>query len=220
MQTLMQFDFCTIVCNGCGARIDSLVDGERLLDEEELEESIEDNGWTRDQSDEDKWFCKACSEDESHRKYPGEGRTILEPEKLIGVRCDLCGREYRDEFDTGCTHWDDEFHAENEARDEGWCDIDGKIYCNDCWFCNEDITDDEYEKTEGYYSRKKPIASDECSPKCPYFSKESFDRKCSLSDDEYCKCPRLIEWEQKRKEIEEKNRKIEENVRNHVKDGK
>lgn len=223
MQTLMQFDFCTIVCNGCGARIDSLVNGERLLEEDELEENIEENGWTKDPSNKDKWLCKSCTEYETHRKYPGEGRTIIEPEKLFGVRCDICGKIYDDRFDTGCTHWEDDYCAIEKARDDGWNEIDGKIYCEDCWYYNEDVSDEEFEKTEGDYAREKPLASDECSEKCPYFSKDTLHYHCSLprTGEEVKKCPRLIEWEtKKRKEVEEKNHKIEENVRNHVKDGK
>ena len=222
MKTLMQLDFCTIVCNGCGARIDSTDGGERLLEEDELEETIEENGWTKDPSSDGKWLCKACSEDESHMRYPGEGRTIIEPEKLFGVRCDLCGREYRDEFDTGCTHWDDEYHADDEARGEGWCEIDGKMYCMDCWYYNEDVSDEEFEKTEGEYAREKPLASDECSTSCPFFSKDLLHYHCSLprTGEEAKKCPRLIEWERKRKEVEKENHKIEENVKNHVQFGK
>lgn len=214
MQTLMQFDFCTIVCNGCGARIDSLVDGERLLEEDELEENIEENGWTKYPSNNDKWLCKSCSEDETHRKYPGEGRTIIEPEKLFGVRCDLCGKIYYDRFDTGCTHWEDDYYAIEKAHDDGWNEIDGNTYCEDCWYCDDD-SDDEH-------VREKPIASEECPINCPYFSKDSLHHHCSLSrtGEETKKCKRLTDWKEKKKEIEEKNLKIEENVKNHSNVGK
>lgn len=222
MKSLMQFDFCTIVCNGCGDRVDSTINEEWLVEEWELEDKIEEKGWTRDPSVKDKWLCTKCSEDKSHRKHPGEGRTILEPEELVGVRCDLCGRLYRDEFDTGSTHWEDDWKAEDEARGEGWREIDEKIYCPDCWYCNEDISDEEYEKTEGEYAREKPDASDECPINCPYFSKDAINYHCSLagSGADAQKCLRLIEWKDKKKEVEEENHKIEENVRNHVKDGK
>lgn len=214
METLMQLDFCTIVCNGCGMRIDSLVDGERVFDKEELEESILENGWTEDGSCDGRFLCKGCSEDESNRKYPGEGRTIVEPEKLFGVRCDLCGKEYCDENDTGFTHWEDESYAIEKAKEDDWRTIDGNTYCGDCWYCDDD--------SDVEHVREKPIASEECPINCPYFSKDSLHYHCSLSrtGEETEKCKRLIDWKEKKREIEEKNLKIEENVKNHSNVGK
>lgn len=214
METLMKFNFCTIVCNGCGERVDSNIKDEILLDEEELEYEIEDLGWTKDPNDKEKWLCEKCSESESHRRHPGEGRTIIEPMKLYGFRCDLCGREWFDEVNTGCTSFEDSDYAYDCAIDEGWCEIDGKLYCQDCWHNDEEVSEEEYSKTEGRYPNKKPCPSCDCPRNCEYFSKEGgWLSKCSLDDSEYDKCRRIIDWKNEKPKLEKKFSEIERTVK-------
>ena len=60
----------------------------------------------------------------------------------IVVKCDCCGKYYDE--DIGVAHW---FRSEQDAVeasvDDGWAEIDGKLYCPDCYQYNADT--DEYE---------------------------------------------------------------------------
>ena len=95
MQTIRDFDFATVICDGCGRREDSkTADDERLHDYADLIEwKLDDMGWEQcDEENEDKWFCPDCASDEKHRTHPGEGRVIVEKAPLFELRCDLCGK--------------------------------------------------------------------------------------------------------------------------------
>lgn len=63
----------------------------------------------------------------------------------IVIKCDCCGKYFDD--DIGVEHW---FRSKQEATeaviDDGWAEIDGKIYCPSCYTYNEDT--DEYEVIE------------------------------------------------------------------------
>ena len=58
------------------------------------------------------------------------------------VKCDRCGESYDDW--RSLEYW---FRNEQEATetviDDGWAEIDGKLYCPNCYGNNEDT--DEYE---------------------------------------------------------------------------
>ena len=156
MQTLKTFKWGTIVCDGCAHRIDSGIDIDStgvIIDTDELVEiTLPDRGWKHVQGDNlNKWLCPLCLTDEHHRKFPNEGRIIEENIPLFGVMCDRCGAEWVDVYDCGATFYQDPDYAEEEALSDGWAEISGKIYCPHCWFQNEDISDEEWERTEGMY---------------------------------------------------------------------
>lgn len=156
MQTLKTFKWGTIVCDGCAHRIDSGIDIDStgvIIDTDELVEiTLPSRGWKQvKETDPTKWLCPSCQENDQHRKFPNEGRVIEENIPLYGVMCDRCGAEWVDVYDTGASHFTNPDHAEEEALNDGWADISGKIYCPHCWYENEDVSDEEYERTEGRY---------------------------------------------------------------------
>ena len=153
MTALNTFNFCTVVCNGCAERIDSNVDQEILRDTEDLLDwRLEESGWVRENpSDDEKWLCECCAKSEEHRRHPGEGRLICEKNPLFGVMCDRCGSLWEDSTNTGCEYFAELGYAEDEARGEGWQEIGGRMYCPNCWYHTEDVSDEEYAKTDGDY---------------------------------------------------------------------
>lgn len=60
----------------------------------------------------------------------------------ISVKCDRCGKFCNDW--KGFEYWfKNEQDAIETVIDDGWAEIDGKLYCPDCFENNEDT--DEYE---------------------------------------------------------------------------
>lgn len=236
MEELRKFVFGTIVCNGCGRRIDSRNDDEWLHDLEELEDCyLDDWGWV--EQSEDKWLCPDCVKDPNHRKNPGEGRIIAERDTLSGLRCDHCGKKF--ENSEGFSFWPDFSTTEEMARDEDWSEMGGKMLCPDCYKTCPAMLDEEEENYEEVYCRKcphknncdeiveceVPMVSNECKiavrtedgngrvrhEKCPYHQPNPFGGKCNLPDGK--KCPRLETWEKEKIEVEKKNKEILEWVK-------
>ena len=245
MQTIQTFDFATVVCDGCARRLDSQFDGERLYDYAELTEwKLDDLDWQKvDEKDYDRWLCPDCAKDEEHRKHPGEGRIIVEPEPLYGLRCDLCGKTFEDFEGYSC--WEDEDVAEEHAREDYWMEIGGKWYCPDC-YCDcpaiEDDGMDDWDEAKKRYCAKCPYekdcsevvplahphCSDECKyafkgedgnwKRCAYYkeceTKTLHPHECRLIANGGDECPRVAYWRDKGKaEQEAKNAKARKECR-------
>ena len=59
--------------------------------------------------------------------------------------CDKCGKSHIDEFN-GYVAWSDEWSAKQNAMDNGWIEIDSKLYCPDCIEYDENIDDYKVKK--------------------------------------------------------------------------
>ena len=166
MITLRTFNFATVVCDGCARRLDSNFDGERLYDYDELIEwKLEDLDWQKvNEDDDDKWLCPDCAKDELHRKHPGEGRIIVEPEPLVGLECDLCGKTFENFEGYSC--WTEESVTHEMARDDEWMEIDGKWYCPDCYCTCPGMQDENEPNWEDKYCSKCPY-KDDCNEVVP-----------------------------------------------------
>lgn len=243
MERLQQFDFATIICDGCARRVDSLVNDEVLKDYADLVEChLPDDGWEQQGNDDDKWLCPECVKDESHRKYPGEGRVIIEPTTLSGLCCDLCGKHFENYEGYSC--WEDVADTQNMARDDNWVEIDGKFYCPDCYQTCGAIADEEEEHYEEaycskcpykddcgeYWPREKPECSSDCLTaykdesgnwcRCPHYKTTVITpyqtrRECLLEEENKGgKCPRVAQWEKDRVVLAEKNKALLEKITN------
>lgn len=233
MEVLRQFDFATVICDGCARRVDSHVDDEWMRDYDELIECyLPDNGWEPQDKDEEKWLCPECIKDKSHRKHPGEGRVIIEPTTLSGMHCDLCGKHFEN-YD-GYSFWEEYWSTKEFAREEDWVEIGGKFYCPDCYKHCPAIEDEEEENYEEvyckkcpyeddcseYWPREKPEPSEECTyaqknekgnwHKCKHYVQEGCKSICNIPDGE--KCPRVAQCEKDRPEIEKKNKELLEKI--------
>lgn len=226
MEVLNRFLYGTIVCNGCAKRIDSEYDDEFLHNVDELEDHLRDNGW---EEKDGKFLCPECVKSPSHRRYPGEGRTIVEKSTTSALKCDLCGREFRDIEGFAC--WEDFDDTLEHARDLDWQEIGGKMLCPDCYCDCDAIKDEKEEHWEEVYCAKcpykedcdqnvprdKPAPSDECKyavrtadrnwHKCLWL-KESIPGgvRCELPEGK--KCSRVEQFEKDRPVIEAKNAEI------------
>ena len=236
MEELHKFVFGTIVCDGCGRRIDSHNDDEWLHDLEELEDCyLDDWGWV--EQSEDKWLCPDCVKDPNHRTHPGEGRIIVERDTLSGLRCDHCGKQFEDS--EGYSSWTDSTIAEEMARDDDWREVGGKMLCPDCYKTCPAMEDESEEDYEEIYCNKCPhknlcdevveceipIVSQECKvavkvqyeqskrryEPCPYYLPAPIGGKCNLPKGKTC--PRVETWTKVKGEVEQKNREIQEWVK-------
>lgn len=54
--------------------------------------------------------------------------------------CDGCGKGYVNEFLGDCA-WVDSSSAMENCAEDGWQEIDGKLYCPDCVEYDEEIDD-------------------------------------------------------------------------------
>lgn len=231
MEELKKFEFGTIVCDGCGRRIDSHVDDEILHDIDALTEWVlEDYEWEK--QPDAKWLCPDCAKDPKHRIHPGEGRTIIDRMSLSGLRCDLCGCQFENYEGFSC--WADSSATEEKAREDDWIDIDGKMLCPDCWKTCAAMEDEEEENYEEVYCskcshqhdcneaevRNMPEASNNCTyafksedgkwHRCPHFAEgiKNLKSECNLPEGE--KCPRILQWEKDKPLVEQKNKEIVE----------
>lgn len=240
MEELHKFDFGTIVCDGCACRRDSNdEDDEKLHDIDDLLEfRLEDLGWVK--QSENKWFCPDCANDPSHRIHPGEGRIISEKQTLSGLRCDHCGKEF--ENCDGFSMWEDGCYTEENAFNEDWRELGGRMLCPDCRrTCDAmDNIEDEDEDWEKKYCSKCPH-KDDCNEEvereipdvslscesavrtvdeqsrvhyecCPYLESRSPLRE-KCNLPEGKKCPRIEAWETEREEVAKKNKEIKEWVK-------
>lgn len=224
MEVKQKFIFCTVVCDGCACRADSHVSVEydnRLRDEADLlAYLVLDKGWTAVDKEHDKYLCEKCSEDKKHRKYPGEGRVIREADELYGVRCDLCGRIFVDDDDTGGEFFTDSGFAADKARGEyGWNTIpfgseNGKDYCPDCWHRCKILEEDPYGDCEecpnwdwclgeGDIPNDHPnIRGATCyvnDARCKYYTGKRENAKCTLPKGE--KCLRLLKAQESQSNV-------------------
>ena len=240
MEELHQFEFGTIVCDGCGCRFDSNFDDECIHSLGELlDDELDQHEW--EEQPEDKWYCPECVQDPTHRKHPGEGRIIGERMTLSGIRCDHCGKKFVN-LD-GYSLWEDYSYAKEQARDGDWRELDGKMLCEDCYrdclavehedkdgidfeekFCSKCPHKDNCNETVG---RDVPDANHDCEyavrtmdednqrvkyEKCPYYeSNPPFRARCNLPEGE--RCPRIVAWEIERKEVEANNKEVLEWVK-------
>ena len=228
MEELHKLVFGTIVCDGCGCRIDSHCNDERIYDLAELLEcELDYRGWI--EISEDKWYCPDCADNPSHRTHPGEGRVIAERDTLSGLRCDHCGRTFED-ID-GFSMWVDFSLTKENARDGDWRQMGDKMLCPDCYGdCDVVKYEGNAQLEEKYCSKcpyegdcneevelETPKASEECEcairghedvrySRCPFYQSHIVFPKCTIPAGE--KCPRLVTWEMERKEVAKLNNEI------------
>ena len=240
MEELHKFDFGTIVCDGCGCRIDSHFDDERLHDISDLLEcELDDHGWV--EHEKDRWYCPGCAKDPARRIHPGEGRIISEKETLSGLRCDHCGKEFED--CDGFSMWEDGGYVAERASDEDWRELGGKMLCPDCRrTCDamDNIGDEDEDWEKKYCSqcphkddcneeveREIPEVSLACESavrtvdenskvhyeRCPYLEarQQPLREKCNLPKGK--KCPRVEAWEIEKEEVKRKNLELLEWVK-------
>lgn len=227
MQTIIPFSFATVVCDGCACRVDSNISVERdarLRDEGELLEYLmEERGWTEVDAAHDKYLCGACSKNPGNRKHQCEGRIIREEDELYGVCCDLCGRGFIDDDDSGGSHFLDQGDAIDIARGSyGWATIgqgtdNEKDYCPDCWHrcreLEEDLEGDcetcpnwEWCRGEGDLPNERPhIRYETCyidGKPCKFYKGPRENAECTLPKGE--KCLRLLHVIEEQKKREHK----------------
>lgn len=65
---------------------------------------------------------------------------MIEKVEMYQAVCDGCGKSYYDDFN-GFVAWSDESTAKNAATEDGWQEIDGKLYCPDCMEYDERLED-------------------------------------------------------------------------------
>lgn len=211
MKTILPFNFATVICDGCGSRVDSNdVSQDILRDYDDLIGCVlEDCDWERvEDGNDEKWYCPLCAKDPSHRQHPGGGRVIVETAPLYGLKCDHCGREWEDTTE-GYTSFRDFSDTLENACNDDWREIDGKWYCPDCYqtckamseegdgvenweevFCSKCRYRDYCNEIEPRYI---PCANlDECNTDCPYRSGTRFNMTCTATSD--AKCPRVEGW--------------------------
>ena len=226
MIELLKFNYAKIYCDGCGKSVDSQYDTDILHDLDELLElHLPDSlGWKqREEGDMTKWLCPECIKDASHRKREGKGRIEVRPLLLYGVRCDVCG-ELAGSY-IGESFWRDEFQAFEEAIGDGFSELNGKHYCSDCWDecekldSSEDccVTCKHSAWCEGDLPNEKPNPSSRCESivkdskgdwhHCPWL-KWVQGVKCDCLIPEGEKCPRVVDWEHEKEDIECSNAKI------------
>lgn len=231
MKTLHKFEFGTIVCNGCGCRIDSRDDECEILRdiEDMLDYWLVSKGWKEYKKG--KWYCKECAEDPSHRKHPNEGKIIREREILYGLLCDNCGREFEDY--EGLSRFTDFNDTIERAKEDDWNEWGDMCLCPDCWdTCKSIKAEERGEDGEGYCiecpcradcneidKREVPETSYECEiaildsegrygGKCPHFHQEkNLKATCSLPAGE--ECPRLKNWKMEKEKAEKRNEEVE-----------
>ena len=245
MEELHKFVYGTVVCDGCACRRDSDdADDERLHDIDDLLGCrLEDIEWV--QQSEDKWFCPECATNPSHRTHPGEGRVIAEKTTCSGLRCDHCGAAF--ESSEGFSWWEDFSYTEENARNEDWRDVGGKMLCPDCYRTCDAMEDEEEENYEDVYcskcphkddcnevvEREVPVISPECESAvkkidessrvsykpCPFHVKNPVKGLNGKCNlPQGKKCPRVEAWEIEKEEVAKKNNEIQEWVKNRCND--
>lgn len=65
---------------------------------------------------------------------------MIEKVEMYQAVCDGCGKSYYDDFN-GFVAWSDEVTAQDAATEDGWQEIDGKLYCPDCVEYDEELYD-------------------------------------------------------------------------------
>ncbi len=65
---------------------------------------------------------------------------MIEKVEMYQAVCDRCGKSYYDEFN-GFVAWSDESTARNAATENGWSEMNGKLYCPDCMEYDEELED-------------------------------------------------------------------------------
>lgn len=68
-------------------------------------------------------------------------KKMIREVKMYQAVCDVCGKAHVNEF-LGYCAWVDESSAVEDAYEEGWTEIDDKLYCPDCYEYDEET--DEY----------------------------------------------------------------------------
>lgn len=65
---------------------------------------------------------------------------MIEKVEMYQAVCDGCGESYYDDFN-GFVAWSDEAAAQNAATENEWMEINGKLYCPDCYEYDEELGD-------------------------------------------------------------------------------
>lgn len=65
---------------------------------------------------------------------------MIEKVEMYQAVCDGCGKSYYDDFN-GFVAWSDEVAAQNAATENEWMEINGKLYCPDCYEYDEELDD-------------------------------------------------------------------------------
>lgn len=242
MEELRKFVFGTVVCDGCGYRVDSQsANTERIHDIDDLLEwKLEDMGWV--EKSEDKWLCPNCVAHLENHKHSGEGRVIAEKMTVSGLRCDHCGKSF--ENYEGYSVWEDFSDTKEHARDDDWYDIDGRWLCPDCYrtcdaMLNENFEVEDWEERycakcphkdncDEVVEREVPAVSIECKSiehmddslrssykPCLFYSAnpvKGLNGRCNLPNGQ--KCPRVAAWEKDKEKVKRNNEGIREWVKN------
>lgn len=65
---------------------------------------------------------------------------MIEKVEMYQAVCDGCGKYYYDDFN-GFVAWSDEVAAQNAATENEWMEINGKLYCPDCYEYDGELDD-------------------------------------------------------------------------------
>lgn len=72
---------------------------------------------------------------------------MIEKVEMYQAVCDGCGESYYDDFN-GFVAWSDEVAAQNAATENEWMEINGKLYCPDCYEYDEELDNYVVKKRE------------------------------------------------------------------------
>lgn len=75
---------------------------------------------------------------------------MIQKVEMYQAVCDGCGKSHVNEY-LGYVAWADEWSAKNDAKESGWQEIEGKLYCPDCV---------EYEEETDSYKPKESKGDD------------------------------------------------------------